>query len=573
MVLYRLADEPDRGSSVLSPPRALGSGNRANGTSIASLASASSLPGDSKYPAGLPHTRGLGAHFERSHSFPWRGIANVAVLLILILILALLALFVSYPVISYIRDRPVSLLIEGNIRINKTGQVAEPPNVAHLRDPDTPSEAFTRTGFDGGSYSLVFSDDFNKDGSTFYPGDDPYWEAVDIWYGSTVDLEWYDPSQVTTRDGHLIITMDSADTTPVGTESGSTAPFTVDNNHNLTYRSGMLQSWNKFCFTRGYIEVAISIPGPNSQNQGYWPGAWTMGNLARPGYLATSDGTWPYTYSTCDLGTSPNQTLADGSGPAAALHSDESRKENDFRLSWLPGQRLSACSCPKSDHPGPDPSTSSKRDTDTSGQVVSQSVQVAPFTRDYLYTEGADGYQIFDNVKSVPNGYKVSAGQQAISALTSVPDAGFQGSGAQFVKYGFEYWSGPKKPDSGYVTWQVDGVQSARVGAGALGPDMGTDGSQVGRRLIPLEPMSIVLNLGISKNWQDIKLETMVFPAEMLVDYVRVYQRDGETNIGCNPSDFPTTDYIKAHYEAYSNPNITQWPWDRPRNSLFNGGC
>jgi hypothetical protein len=63
-------------------------------------------------------------------------------------------------------------------------------------------------------------------------------------------------------------------------------------------------------------------------------------------------------------------------------------------------------------------------------------VQVAPFTHDYLYTEGTDGYQIFDNVKSVPNGYKGSAGQQAISALTSVPDAGFQGSGAQLVKYG-----------------------------------------------------------------------------------------------------------------------------------------
>jgi beta-glucanase (GH16 family) len=66
------------------------------------------------------------------------------------------------------------------------------------------------------------------------------------------------------------------------------------------------------------------------------------------------------------------------------------------------------------------------------------------------------------------------------------------------VYAGFEYWSDPKQPGSGYVTWQVDGVQSARVGAGAMGPDMGTDGSQIGQRLIPLEPMSIVLNLGIS---------------------------------------------------------------------------
>ena len=29
---------------------------------------------------------------------------------------------------------------------------------------------------------LVFSDEFNVDGRTFYPGDDPYWEAVDLHY-------------------------------------------------------------------------------------------------------------------------------------------------------------------------------------------------------------------------------------------------------------------------------------------------------------------------------------------------------------------------------------------------------
>lgn len=38
---------------------------------------------------------------------------------------------------------------------------------------------------------LVFSDEFNVEGRTFYPGDDPYWEASDLWYGVTADLEWY----------------------------------------------------------------------------------------------------------------------------------------------------------------------------------------------------------------------------------------------------------------------------------------------------------------------------------------------------------------------------------------------
>jgi len=100
-------------------------------------------------------------------------------------------------------------------------------------------------------------------------GDDPFWEAVDLWYGVTADLEWYDPQQVTTRDGALIITMDSADTQQSGITPNSTAPFTLDENHGLKYRSGMLQSWNKFCFTTGYIEVAVILPGPNQETTGY----------------------------------------------------------------------------------------------------------------------------------------------------------------------------------------------------------------------------------------------------------------------------------------------------------------
>ena len=61
-------------------------------------------------------------------------------------------------------------------------------------------------------------------------------------------------------------------------------------------------------------------------------------------------------------------------------------------------------------------------------------------------------------------------------------------------------------------------------------------------------------------NWQDIDLTTMVFPAEMLIDYVRVYQRDGETNVGCDPPDYPTQDYINNHYSAYSSAFLAFMP-------------
>ncbi|KAF8878855.1 beta-glucan synthesis-associated protein-domain-containing protein [Infundibulicybe gibba] len=511
-----------------------------------------------------------GEHKGRSGGFPLRGFLNVGVLLLLIA--ALLCLFVFYPVFKHFQSLAFHEAIDGNINVNGTG----------LIDTDTPNSAKTRKGYDGEDYDLVFSDEFNVDGRTFYPGDDPFWEAVDLWYGATADLEWYDPQQVSTRNGSLVITMDSANTLQSGLTSGSTAPFTVDQNHNLTYRSGMLQSWNKFCFTSGYIEVSMTLPGPDQNTRGYWPGAWTMGNLARPGYSATTDGMWPYTYNECDIGTFPNQTLKDKSGPPAALHSDQSRAKYNFELSWLTGQRSrTACSCPGSDHPGPDVTKGrgapeidileAEKDKDSPiGQVVSQSAQFAPFSHDYFYgNTTADMWDVYTPDRTRPNSYKGSAVQQAISGLVETPSDIFQGSpNKRFATFGFEYLANPSSPLDGWITWQVDGSASHRLGAVAVGPDTGPTGSGVGQRLIPEEPMSIILNLGMSQNWQTIDLTTMVFPAEMLVDYVRVYQRRGQSNVGCDPKDYPTANYINNHLSAFQDVNQTTWQWEKPKNSL-----
>ena len=48
-----------------------------------------------------------------------------------------------------------------------------------------------------------------------------------------------------------------------------------------------------------------------------------------------------HSYDSCDVGTFPNQTDKDQSGPAAALHSDASKAKYNFDLSWLSGQKLS----------------------------------------------------------------------------------------------------------------------------------------------------------------------------------------------------------------------------------------
>ncbi|KAK0483237.1 glycoside hydrolase family 16 protein [Armillaria novae-zelandiae] len=525
---------------------------------------------------------------KATKTFPWRGIANIAALFLLIV--GVLLLFIFYPVEHYYSTRSHNEAVISNVQVNGSGQAPVLFQMPSLIDPDTPSDVRKRTGYDGEDYTLVFSDEFNRDGRTFHPGDDPYWEAVDLWYGATADQEWYDPRQVTTRDGSLVITMDSISTL-VAAQTPS------------DYRSGMLQSWNKFCFTTGYIEVAVVLPGPDENTQGYWPGIWTMGNLARPGYPATTDGMWPYTYDSCDIGTFPNQTLKDGSGPAAALHSDASRSKYNYELSWLSGQRLSACTCPSSDHPGPllssgayrgrgapeiDIFEAEKDKLATTGQVVSQSAQFAPFTADYVYGNATDAeWKIYDESLTRANSYRGSAVQQAVSALTHVPSGNFQGGGKEFVVYGFEYYSNPNSRSDGFITWITDGKPSVRMGASAMAAD--PTGSGVSDRLVPEEPMSITLNLGISSNWQDIDTSTMIFPTEMLVDYVRVYQRSQGMNVGCNPPGYPTKDYINNHIEAYTSkftflvlpcplnfrlctdPNLTTWQWDKPKNSEWDG--
>lgn len=581
MILYRLAAEDDRGA--LTRPRPLPNRDSVLSTSGDSIFS---LSYDSKYPSGTWHARGALVPYVydptldepedddplddpnddtfHSNNFPYRGVLNVGVLLLLIL--ALLSLFIIYPVLSYYQDRAQKDVITGNVLVNGTGQVPFLFQMAQLIDPDTPSSAATRTGFDGLPYELVFSDEFNTPNRTFWPGDDPFWEAANIWYWSTNDQEWYDPAQITTRDGYLSIVMDQIP------------------ENDLPYRSGMLQSWNKFCFTGGYIEVSISLPGPNQETQGYWPGAWTMGNLARPGYGATTDGVWPYSYDSCDVGTFPNQTEPDGSGPAAALQSNASKSKYNYELSWLSGQRLSSCTCPGEDHPGPSVNVGRgapeidilevEHNKLGAGQVVSQSGQFAPFSHDYNYlNDTQDEWYINTPDITNANSYRGSPVQQAVSALTLLPDNIFQESGAQFTTLGFEYWSDPSNPSDGYITWQTAGVESARLGAAALGPDPLPAGTGVSQRLISVEPMSIILNLGISPDWQTIDLSTMIFPAEMLVDYVRVYQRKGQTNVGCSPADYPTEDYINRHMDSYMNPNLTSWNYPRPKNGLYSGGC
>jgi len=89
---------------------------------------------------------------------------------------------------------------------------------------------------------------------------------------------------------------------------------------------------------------------------------------------------------------------------------------------------------------------------------------------------------------------------------------------------------------------------------------MGADSkTNVSARAVSQEPMYLITNLAISESFGSIDWDALEFPAIMSLDWVRVYQQKGSTNIGCDPTGFPTAAYIEEYSEAYTNPNYTTW--------------
>ncbi|PQE18279.1 glycoside hydrolase family 16 protein [Rutstroemia sp. NJR-2017a WRK4] len=469
-----------------------------------------------------------------------RGLVNVGGLVLITL--ATLALFIAYPVVTFasnIIDPTHGACAKAADCLSD--KVALLKNVrTTLVDPDTPDSVKTKTGQDGKTLKLVFSDEFNTDGRTFYDGDDPYFQAMDMWYGATQDLEWYDPDAVTTGNGTLNIKFDAFQS------------------HNLNYRSGMLQSWNKLCFKGGRVEASISLPGRGDW-PGFWPGFWAMGNLARPGYQATTEGMWPYSYSdTCDLGITANQSASDG-------------------MSWLPGMKLPACTCKGQDHPSSGKSRSAPEIDALEASVgfigpggyekgtgsASQSYQIAPF--DIFYLPDYNYFEVYDHEQTGMSGYHGGNYQQAMSAVTWLNNDWYDGNGYQ--TYGFEYTPGA----DGSIAWFVGDQYTWKLDGRALRPN-----GNVGQRTVPEEPMALIMNLGMGTSFSQVMMPNLntLFPATMRFDYIRIYQPEGSESVTCDPEGYPTTEYIKSHPEPYANVNLTSWDaagYSWPTNSFVNG--
>lgn len=170
-------------------------------------------------------------------------------------------------------------------------------------DPDTSTKHHTIKSLsrpDSDAYDIVMSDEFNREGREFIDGADPMWTGIDRsdddqTSSGRKSLQFYNSSNVRTSRGHLIITTTTEDTKWKGWNPYLKKYQTMTRH----FRSGMIQSWNKFCYTGGILEISVKFPGhPNIG--GLWPAVWLLGNLGRATFETSTNRMWPWSYEKCN---------------------------------------------------------------------------------------------------------------------------------------------------------------------------------------------------------------------------------------------------------------------------------
>ncbi|KAG2782059.1 hypothetical protein PC129_g15566 [Phytophthora cactorum] len=188
-------------------------------------------------------------------------------------------------------------------------------------DPDTPEDRQTITNSRGRKWDLVMSDEFNVANRSFRPGDDHLWTSLDKPDGVNGALEIYSHNMTSTKcDGDTCYFYIEVSDEPqtISVYNMYKYPPSFEDAH-FYYRAAMVQSWNKFCFQGGMLEVKAQLPGAVSDKSGNpdlalgksgkvatkayyptWPGIWMMGNLGRAIFSASTNRMWPFSYNKCE---------------------------------------------------------------------------------------------------------------------------------------------------------------------------------------------------------------------------------------------------------------------------------
>ncbi|ETL91040.1 hypothetical protein L917_10364 [Phytophthora nicotianae] len=224
-------------------------------------------------------------------------------------------------------------------------------------DPATPKDRQTYISSRGRKWDLVMSDEFNTKNRSFRPGDDHVWTSLEKPDGVNGALELYSHNMTSTACDDddtcyfYIKTMDEVNVIRV--YNMYTRPAGYQNAY-FWYRAAMVQSWNKFCFQGGMLEVRAQLPGAVTEASGNpdlalgksgkvktakfyptWPGIWMMGNLGRAIFSASTNRMWPFSYNRCEpeVFNPENQRInACNDNPGYGMHPNQGRGAPEIDL-------------------------------------------------------------------------------------------------------------------------------------------------------------------------------------------------------------------------------------------------
>mmetsp|Transcript_6792 Transcript_6792/g.15392 ORF Transcript_6792/g.15392 Transcript_6792/m.15392 type:complete len:687 (+) Transcript_6792:232-2292(+) len=481
-------------------------------------------------------------------------------------------------------------------------------------DMDTPLDKRTiKSLVDDTEYHLVMSDEFNTPNRSFTDGHDPIWTALDKPDDDSSSAgggsqQFYNSSYVTTtEDGMLKISTEISKS-----EWRRYDPIKKEYKDEEAYfNSGMLQSWEKFCFTGGIIEVDIILPG-DPYIGGLWPAVWMLGNLGRATYEASTNNIWPWSFDKCDRKLQPAQSISacneqnhfgmhafqgrgateidlievmtgDSNGNLAGTDPPLALPYCDMTLQVAPGitkNRPSCCTVPLYEESvSPNGHTQLAANTWYEHLEMHGNTSINPFFYGTYMGKTKPGEPVTRTEAQAFQADAVGVAHQLTAAhFNKVHTFRVEwqpGAGGRIDWYGKAH-----KIDS-ETTIEGDGNRDDWLHIYGIKDKSLKDltGAQ-----IPIEPSSLVLNIAVSSTWgfptdvkdscekcydcDDPKCSCAFAPGfckmlretdvAMYVDSIRVYQsRDPSAHVGanhtlgCDPLEYPTKEWIKGHSYQY----------------------
>ena len=395
-------------------------------------------------------------------------------------------------------------------------------------DPDTPANARTKT-VEGEELQLVFSDEFGDAARDLRVGRDAKWEAMDMrreepYRGGCVAAE-----SVRLSGGRAVLA--AGRNTTYHASDGACA-----------FRSALLHSWDKFCFTGGYVEVKVRQPG-TLEGAGVQAAVRLVGDLALVGGLNATPGLWPFSYGHCDAVARDGQADWPNSRVGAQRHS---ACGGGGEYGFAPGVGRGAPEVALFEMAAPAAALGGA----TLRTALLLAPKIPPNTTHGAGLTGdcaAPGDACTGLRVHLGAGYKTALD---LRCMSGGDDARRDCVGAASLLSATHFEAAHRyavllEPGAA-AAWYLDDARVFDVARAALtrktNPHNATQ--TVGSRDVPLEPLYIAMGLGPHDS-------DLAGPVQMEVEWVRVYQAPARHSVGCSPAAYPTAEYIAAHPNAF----------------------